>query len=201
MKKQKTERKNNPKQNGGFSLIELLVVIGVIVVLIGLLLPALSIVKQRAKVIEARKDVNQIEAALNEYLATYRRWPLLGEPATPGGPIKVADDMAELLISGAYDDIDNTKRLTFMSFKRINESGSPITPWGNEDFEDASEDDKHYYWVMLDTDFDNVIIGCDCFPSIVTPLSNDVNRSVIAWTANTDADPSEEAFIIGSWEQ
>ena len=200
MKKQTLAQHNKPGRYSGFSLIELLVVIGVIAVLIGLLIPALSLAKRRAKVIEAKKDVNQLEAALNEYHSTYRRWPLLGAATTPDGPIKVAGDMAELLISGAYDDVDNTKRLTFMSFKRFNESDSPITPWGNEDFEDAAEDDEHFYWVMIDTDYDNKILGCDCTPSILIPLSNDVHRSVIAWTVNPDATPGEDSYIVGSWK-
>ena len=191
-----------PDCRNGFSLIEILVTMAILLALVGLLIPALGFVKQRARVIEAKKDVTQIEAALNEYYATYRRWPpFIGDPTGDSPPIRIAGEMAELLIDGVYDASNNPRRITFMNFKRLNESDSPITPWGNEDLTDTTEDNDYYYWVIMDTDFNNVIEGCECIPSILTPLSNDVRRSVVAWTVNPNAESGEEAYIIGSWKQ
>ena len=190
-----------PDCRNGFSLIEILVTMAILLALVGLLMPALSFVKQRAKVIEAKKDVTHIEAALKEYYATYRRWPpFLGTPTGDSPPTRVSDEMADLLISGSYDATNNPKRITFMNFKRINESGSPISPWGDEELEDSEEIDEHFYWVILDSNCDNELIGCDC-DDVLCPIPPDnLRKSVIAWTANPNAEPGTDAYIIGSWK-
>jgi len=60
---------------GAFTLIELLVVIAIIAILAGLLLPALAIVKTRAKVASARTEMRNLEAAIKGYEAEYHRFP------------------------------------------------------------------------------------------------------------------------------
>jgi prepilin-type N-terminal cleavage/methylation domain-containing protein len=59
----------------GFTLIELLVVIAIIGILAGLLLPAISKAKVRAKVGQAKNDMKGIEAAIGQYETTYSRLP------------------------------------------------------------------------------------------------------------------------------
>jgi prepilin-type N-terminal cleavage/methylation domain-containing protein len=202
MKRQVSKNMGSTKRGGGFTLIELLVVIGIIGALASLLIPATGLVRRRARVIEAKKDVNQIEAALNEYHATYRRWPfLVGDALGDSPPIKIAGEMAELLISGAYDDLDNPKRLTFLGFNYLNASESPISPWGDEELEDTEEGIEHFYWAIFDLNYDNEILGCCPCGSFLCPISNNVNRSVIVWTANPDLPPTHSAYIIGSWKE
>jgi prepilin-type N-terminal cleavage/methylation domain-containing protein len=59
----------------GFTLIELLVVIAIIGVLAGMLLPAISKAKQRAKVAQAQTEINHLVGAINSYYSTYSRFP------------------------------------------------------------------------------------------------------------------------------
>lgn len=59
----------------GMTLIELLVVISIIAVLAGLLLPAMSGVKIKAKIAQARKDMQDFKQSISVYRSDYSRMP------------------------------------------------------------------------------------------------------------------------------
>jgi prepilin-type N-terminal cleavage/methylation domain-containing protein len=58
-----------------FTLIEMLVVIAIIAILAGILLPALSSIKTRAKIRQAQMEMANLIAAINAYEKEYNRYP------------------------------------------------------------------------------------------------------------------------------
>lgn len=182
----------------GFTLIEMLVVIGIIMILAGLLLPAISLARAFARKATAKSEIENIAAAWMHYYSEYQRWPSFVSGETP---VRIADDVADALSAGALG-IDNPRRIKFMGFKRFNLSTNPVTPWARTEVTDADTPEKHYYYVMFDANFDNKIDATTSGPpSWDMPTTEDVNQSVIVWTVNDDADEGSDKWIIGSWQE
>ena len=73
-------------RRGGFSLIELMVVIGIIAILVALLLPSLQRAKQQAKSVQCKSNLHQIGQALLMYSNEWKGWiypPGLGANKPP----------------------------------------------------------------------------------------------------------------------
>jgi prepilin-type processing-associated H-X9-DG protein/prepilin-type N-terminal cleavage/methylation domain-containing protein len=62
------------RQASGFSLVELLVVIGIIAVLIAMLMPALSTAREQANRIKCASNMRQIGMNMQLYLSQYNGW-------------------------------------------------------------------------------------------------------------------------------
>jgi type II secretory pathway pseudopilin PulG len=56
-------------RSGGFTALELLIVVSIIVILIGLMIPLIGILKESSRKQQARRVVSQIETGLREYAA------------------------------------------------------------------------------------------------------------------------------------
>lgn len=110
----------------GFTLIELLVVIAIIMILAGLLMPAVMGAKESARKAKAKTDVKQLDIALKAVLADYREWPsAIGGPSTSSRDV---DNDAIAFFNGTA--AGNTKKVTYMEFDKGSTNGLGfVDPW------------------------------------------------------------------------
>ena len=175
--------------NEAFTLLELMVVIAIIVVLAGLLFPAVQSVLERAKKVQAKNDLIQIVTAVNAFYVEYGRYPLPAGVTTDmaatygpaGSTAENGDLMKELeAVSSAL----NTRKIVFISLPSAKDQTNPRSgintttsgyydPWGSE------------YAIALDADYDNQVAS--------NPYGNNngagpspVRQGVIAWSLGKD---------------
>ena len=70
-----------PHVRRGFTLVELLVVIGIIAILIGILLPALSRARDHAQTVQCQSNMRQLHAAFVLYANMFNGWVLPAQAA------------------------------------------------------------------------------------------------------------------------
>jgi prepilin-type N-terminal cleavage/methylation domain-containing protein len=71
-----TNAVQTPRSHRAFTLIELLVVIAIIGILMGLLVPSLFSIYERARKTQAKNDLTQIVNAVNAFYTDYGKYPL-----------------------------------------------------------------------------------------------------------------------------
>ncbi|MEK7485896.1 MAG: prepilin-type N-terminal cleavage/methylation domain-containing protein [Planctomycetota bacterium] len=101
------------KRSRQFTLIELLIVIAIIGILAGILLPALFIVKERARVAKVKTTLAGLTAALKKYETDFGVLP----PHIPGAP-GTGFDSSTLVIYLDGDKTNGGPKTAYFEFKQ-----------------------------------------------------------------------------------
>jgi prepilin-type N-terminal cleavage/methylation domain-containing protein len=143
----------------GFTLIELLTVIAIIAILMGLLFPMVTGIKDQGKKTEAKNNLVSIVSAVKAYYAEYGKYPVAGAGAdtTLSGSDSsklynilraIGDDAAEM----------NPRKIVFLQGKDARNYNTPAKATGG-----FASDGVYYdpwgkaYQITIDTDYDNQV--------------------------------------------
>jgi type II secretory pathway pseudopilin PulG len=201
------ERKGGPVRRslgvGGFTLLELLVVITIIIILIGFLFPAFRGIQDQAKRTQAKNDLNQIITAISAFYTEYGYYPV------PTGTSTTAD--INYPARGQYQDAGNSNVFNILRYDTNNGGAtvSQVNPRQVVFIEPPISKDQtnpklgirfvggcwfdpwgYAYNVTIDTDYNSVTTA-----PVYTDLSQTYNTAgsdkgpsvgVIAWTMGAD---------------
>jgi prepilin-type N-terminal cleavage/methylation domain-containing protein len=159
------------KSSRGFTLIELLVVAGLILILMGLLFPAVQGAIDAAKKAQAKNDVTQIATAIVAFDTEYGRLP-----SANSAPEEVTGGLLSALM-GTNDTL-NPRKIVFLevlNYKRGKGGilgGRFVDPWANP------------YYLALDTDYDNQV---GVSTNGQTSANSTIMKKVGVWNSNTNS--------------
>lgn len=109
-------------QQSGFTLVEMLIVLGMLAILMATSFSGLTSARRQAKITKANTELRQLMSAWLAYDAVYNDWP--ASPPGGGSIIEATEDnLKELLGKGATDKV----------FLNAPMTGSPAAfrdPWG-----------------------------------------------------------------------
>jgi len=115
----------------GFTLIELMVVIGIMLLIMSVLFPAFNHARRTAQRTRARTDIHTIQAAIVAYHREYNRYPMqtaAQAPAYTGASYKNLID----ILKGSNVGNNNTRSIQFLEVSKGSHSDQygMVDPWG-----------------------------------------------------------------------
>lgn len=203
--------KMNCERGGGFTLVELLIVITIIGILIGIAVPTLSGVLQQAKKVEARAFMSSMQQAVLNYRTEYNDWPPFMRGAG-NADFKLesaghwTDFFGTMTARSGYGDLDNQnrRRIKFLDVpvKYLREGGNLTTPPSNPLNATLFVDPwDRFYTMWIDADYDGVLNG---LPDITTGSASgfSIPGEVAVWSAATESPAPSSAEIrrsVATW--
>lgn len=110
------QAKRSNRRSAGFSLIELLIVIAIILIIVGIAVPKFNSARMNANETAVINEIRSIHTAQTQYLSQFQRYATtlteLGPPASGGPGPQAADLLPNSLVSGDKDGYTFTMTAT-----------------------------------------------------------------------------------------
>jgi prepilin-type N-terminal cleavage/methylation domain-containing protein len=100
------------RKRKAFTLIEMLVVIGIIALIAGMLLPVLSKVRRYTKRTRAKEMMNQVRTSFKQYLVDYRQFPAMAISTTDTNVLNVLAGKTYNSLGHKYMDVTTNEFVT-----------------------------------------------------------------------------------------
>lgn len=181
-----------------FTLIELLTVITIIAILMGLLFPAISIVKDQARKAEAKAAASQIAAAVKQYYTEYGKYPVAdyvtGTPSDirlgdmgDSGAVASNNELFNILRAKPEkkntDNLYNPRRVTFFEGKPAGDPKAPKS--GFLDNASGTGNQGAFYdpWgkeytIIMDSNYNDVIAVSDTYSDFIEKSQDGTDTGV-----------------------
>jgi prepilin-type N-terminal cleavage/methylation domain-containing protein len=161
-----------------FTLVELLTVIAIIAILMGLLFPAIGIIKEQARKVQAKNDVTNIVAAVKQYYTEYGKYPPVMDPPAPSGNDDlVGDPKAQATVNNNAlfntlrsipDGLNanhkfNPRRIVFFEGKSAADVNAPRAGFSDKSSDPLTKGNYFDPWgkqynIVMDSNYDNVLL-------------------------------------------
>ena len=129
-------------KKNGFTLIELMAVIAIIMVLIGLLMPAISGIRKYSKKRQVKAEIIAIQTAITGYHADYNKWPVPESHQTEPDKAYGVGTLGNKEVFDVLTDQLGNLYIQLSDFRANN--GNIVDPWGDQ------------YIIKIDTDYDQL---------------------------------------------
>jgi len=171
------------RRRPAFTLVELLVVMGIIGLLVALLFPAIGAARQAANKTKAQAEVNAIDSAMRAYLAEYGKFPLQTSAASDNKYTNTTDSLGIVYMSLRGGTNWNPRKIAFMEIPDASlVDGIFMDPWDN------------YYRIAADWTMDRMVTN-----TATEGHGNLTGRVVAAWSYGSTGSATNRPNHIKSW--
>lgn len=177
-------------ESGGFTLLELLVVITIIGILAGLMFPATTGVLRNAKKAHAENDCYNLKNAISAYFTEYRKYP-----ADPNDDetdeVRTDHDLMDILLGAenARGEELNPRRIAFFTGKQAKPAANGKFRKGitldNNGGGELWDPFAEQYYVRMDLDYNSRVEKPDWDDSVDSQY---LPESILVWSTGEDLD-------------
>jgi prepilin-type N-terminal cleavage/methylation domain-containing protein len=169
------------RYQGAFTLIELLVVIAIIAILLGLAVPSLFTIYERARKTQAKNDLTQIVNTVNAFYTDYGKYPLVTADTTYGPGGSANNTLFDVL--RGVDTTNNPRQIVFISPRVLGTTPARSGIGSDGQFYDPWQTP---YSVRIDGNYDNTIANPYGAQNVGGAGSDPVPLGVIGWSRGKD---------------
>ncbi|HJO92048.1 MAG TPA: type II secretion system protein [Victivallales bacterium] len=157
-----------------FTLIELITVIAIISILVAILLPTLSSVREKARKTQAKAEMNSIITAIKSYESTYGVLPVPENWDNADTGTEYDNLMAlltDVIKTGGDSDYENTRHIRFLDVPDQYTTNGYLNPWDGK------------YEIYMDTDYNDELTGPDgtLYGTVFITTTDGNNETVYSW--------------------